>query len=129
MFQDFHELFYERESVSYGRTIDACIEYIDQNLYSQLTVREIAEHLGYSPEYLTTLFREKTGKTLYAFISGEKIQEARTLLLCTRQSLTSIASALGYHSLSHFSKAFKKAEGFTPSRYRERDEWKNKVHI
>ena len=36
------------------------------------------------------------------------------LLLYTSQPLTSIASSLGFHSLSHFSKAFKAAEGISP---------------
>ena len=126
LFRDFQELLQERKSVSYGRTVDACIEYIDQNLYSGISVKEVAEQMGYSPEYLTSLFRKKTGKSMYAFISEEKIQEARTLLLCTRQPLTTIASALGFHSLSHFSKAFKKVEGMTPSHYRASDGYKIK---
>jgi AraC-like DNA-binding protein len=128
LFRDFQELFSEREHISYGRTIDACIEYIDQKLYSGITVQEVADQMGYSPEYLTTLFKKKTGKSMYTYISEEKIQEARTLLLCTRQPLTSIASALGYHSLSHFSKAFKKAEGITPSEYRKTDGWKREKY-
>lgn len=126
LFRDFQELLQERESVSFGRTVDACIEYIDQNLYSGISVKEVAEQMGYSPEYLTTLFRKKTGRSMYAYISEEKIQEARTLLLCTRQPLTTIASALGFHSLSHFSKAFKKVEGMTPSHYRASDGYKIK---
>ena len=41
------------------------------------------------------------------------------LLLYTSQPLTSIASSLGFHSLSHFSKAFKAAEGISPLRFRQ----------
>ena len=39
------------------------------------------------------------------------------LLLYASQPLTSIASSLGFHSLSHFSKAFKAAEGIPPLRF------------
>lgn len=103
----------------YGQPVDGCIEYIVQNLYSNLTVAQVAEHLGYTPSYLSALFKRETGQTLYSYIQAKKLDEARAVLHCTRKPITMIASALGYHSISHFSKAFKAAEGVTPSEYRK----------
>ena len=68
---------------------------------------------------LSTLFKKRTGQPLHCFIKEAKLQEARVLLLYTSQPLTSIASSLGFHSLSHFSKAFKAAEGISPLRFRQ----------
>lgn len=116
----FHELSHKSAWKAYGQPIDSCIDFVFHNLYSRFTVRDIACHVGYEESYLSTLFKKRTGQTLYSFIQSAKIQESRVLLLYTSQPLTSIASALGYHSLSHFSKAFKKAEGISPLSYRKK---------
>ena len=118
MARDFDELSHARAWESYGQPVDACIDYVYQHLYSRFTVKDIARELKYDASYLSTLFHRHTGQSLYAFIREAKIQEARVLLLYTSQPLTSIASALGYHSLSHFSKAFKAAEGISPLAFR-----------
>lgn len=104
---------------AYGQPIDTCIEFIEQNLYSNLTVNRVAEHLGYTPTYLSTLFKRVTGQPLYSYIQAQRLSEARTMLCYTRQPITLISSALGFHSISHFSKAFKAAEGITPSAFRK----------
>lgn len=119
MCQDFDELSHSKTWESYGQPIDSCIDYVYQNLYSILTVTEIAQKLGYNKSYISSLFKETTGQTLYSFIEEAKIQEARVLLLYTSQPLTAIASALGFHSLSHFSKAFKAREGIAPLSFRK----------
>lgn len=121
MFRDFQELYNRKPWGSFGRTIDKCVEYIYQNLYSPLTVEKVATYANYSPSYLTTLFKEKTGQTLYSFIQQCRISEATRLLTLTDQSISSIAASLGYHSPSHFSKAFKKVLGISPLQYRITD--------
>jgi len=118
MFRDFGELFQSKPWRSYGRIIDKCIRYVEQNLYSPLTVGQVADYVGYSSSHLSDLFKKSTGYSLYSFIQQKKLIEATELLVFTSQSLTSIASSLGYHSLSHFSKAFKKYIGMTPSHFR-----------
>lgn len=119
MLDAFHEAEMQDARPGYGQPVDACIDYVNQNLYSKLTVEQTAESLGYSPSYLSELFRRTTGESLYAYIQAQKLKEAAAMLRYTRQKLTAIASALGYHSLSHFSKAFKAAYGVTPSSYRK----------
>ena len=107
MCRDFDELSHAKAWESYGQPIDSCIDYVYRNLYSRFGVKDIASRLGYDPSYLSSLFRKRTGQPLHAFIKEAKVQEARVLLLYTSQPLTSIASALGFHSLSHFSKPSK----------------------
>ncbi len=126
---DFHALYSQNPWRSYSALLNRCIDFIHQRLYSPLTVREVADHAGYSPEYLTTRFKKETGMTLYTFIQRNKINEAQRALLCTAQPVSSIASALGYHSLSHFSKAFKAAVGLTPLQYRNTDPVRRDKHI
>lgn len=129
LFDQFNELFTRKTWQSYGRLLDQCIDFIHQRLYSRLAVQDVAEYIGYSPTYLTTLFKQKTGITLYSFIQESKIQEARRILLCTKQPISEIASSLGYHSVSHFSKAFKAASGMSPHQYRNADPISLEIHV
>lgn len=129
LFDQFNELFTRQAWRSYGRLPDQCIDFIHQRLYSNLTVQDVADYVGYSPAYLTTLFKQKTGMTIYAYIQDSKIQEAKRILLCTTQPISAIASALGYHSVSHFSKAFKSFVGIAPLQYRSTDPISKEIHV
>ena len=129
MMEDFHALYSSSPWKSYGRLLDLCIDFIRNRLYSPLSAQDVAEHVGYSASYLRTLFRKETGMTLYSFIQRSKIHESQKALLCTSQPVSTIASALGYHSVSHFSKAFKQAVGVSPLQYRQMDAVQRSRHL
>lgn len=129
MMEEFRALYTASPWRSYGRLLDQCVDYIRSRLYAPLSVQQVAEHVGYSPAYLSTLFKKETGMTLYAFIQANKINEAQRALLCTSQPVSSIASALGYHSVSHFSKAFKQSVGISPLQYRRADPVQRPRHM
>lgn len=106
------------QTPDFGYPIDKCIQYIEQHLYSRLTAGQVARFMKLSPAYLTTLFRQRTGVTLYQFIQQHRLKEAQLMLKSTSQPITAIAAALGYHSLAHFSHAFHQATGISPLDYR-----------
>ena len=82
------------------------------------SAQDLADHLGYTSSHLSILFRKKTGDNLSTYIKKRKIEEVKTLLRFTDKTLTNIASALGYCSLSHMSKTFKTMVGISPLQYR-----------
>lgn len=118
LFASYKELLQEGTERDYGYQINHCIHYIDQNLYTSVTLKEIADYMQLSPSYLTSLFKQKTGKPLYRYIKERKLQEARLLLTHSHYPLTLIADSLGYNSLAHFSAAFKSEFRLSPSVYR-----------
>ena len=120
MIRNYRQVILDKSRNSYEKRINKCIHYIDQKLYTLLRVQDVADHMNMSPSYLTNLFRKKTGQRLYAYIQARKIDEAKTIMDNTSISITEVASALGYHSLSHFSKAFKATTGLSPQTYRNR---------
>lgn len=123
-FEDLAETFFEllakKRLVTYSFHVEKSIKYIDQKLYAQITLNDVAKAVGLTPQYLTTLFRQETGQTLYQYIKQKKIDEARMMLLYTGEPITAIASALGFSSSAHFSYAFQSAMGCTPSEFRNR---------
>lgn len=116
----FFELAQKKRLVTYSFRIERSLQYIDQKLYSPITLDEVAAAVSVTPQYLTTLFREETGMTLYQYIRNRKIDEAKMLLLYSDDSITTIASALGFSSNAHFSAAFKSVTGDTPSHFRKK---------
>lgn len=103
----------------YGYLTDRAIHYIEQQLYSPLTAKQVAIFMGVTPEYLSQLFKRETGRTLYRYIQECKMREAQGMLQHTERSITEIAQALGYSSSAHFSSAFLRIVGRTPSNYRD----------
>ncbi len=110
----------ERGVDAVGRTAYAIIRYVDEHLYSMNNLMDMAKDLGYSYNYLSHLFRRKTGMTIQAYVSHKKIEKSLELLRDGTRSVTEIASALNYDCIQSFSKAFKRAMNMSPTEYRAR---------
>jgi AraC-like DNA-binding protein len=82
------------------------------------TIKEIANEVGLTPEYLSSQFHKLTGTTLPAYITKLKIAEAKNLLRFTDMSLAEISEYLSFSSQSYFQSVFKKETGDTPNAYR-----------
>lgn len=79
---------------------------------------EIAESLAITPAHLRSLFKSRTGKTLFTYVQEIRIERAKCLLEDLKRPLKQIAYELGYYSPSAFSSAFRLATGVTPREYR-----------
>jgi AraC-like DNA-binding protein len=100
--------------------IQKAINYIQKNIYSKITIAELAEHVGVKPEYLSALCKQTLNCTMSQYISERKIDEAKKLLRFTDKSLSEIATLLCFSSQSHFQTHFKKVRGITPMEYRDK---------
>lgn len=100
-----------------GNTVYSVIKYIDNNIDAKLTVSEIAKKFSYSTEYLSRLFKKKTGTSLKRYIITTKMRYAQMLLSEGKCSLTEISNIMGYSSIQAFCKAFKSYTGHTPKQY------------
>ncbi len=114
-----YDLFAKKRLVSYSHIIERSIKFIEHGLYSAIKLKDVAEYVGLTPQYLTTLFKKETGNTLYQFIKDKKMEEAKMLLSFSNESVTTIADALGFSSSAHFSNTFKKYTDFSPIEYRQ----------
>ncbi len=101
-----------------GQTVYAIIRYIDANLFSINNLADMAKELGYSYNYLSHLFRRKTGMTIQAYVTQKKIEQSTKLLVDEQYSVTEIAAMLNYDCIQSFSKAFRRAMQMSPTEYR-----------
>lgn len=98
----------------------AVTNYIQHHLSEPISTEKMARALYMSRPYLSARFKRETGETLTDFILKEKTEEAKRLLRYSDKNATAISSYLGFSSLSHFSRVFKRCTGRTPSEYREK---------
>ena len=82
------------------------------------TIQYFAEHLNYSPNYLSELIRKATDKSVLEHIHLEIINIAKIKLLNSDQPVSEIAFDLGFEYSQYFSRLFKKKTGVTPNEYR-----------
>ena len=94
------------------------MHFIQENYTRHLSVKEIANEVELTPEYLSSQFHKLTGTTLPAFITKLKIAETKNLLRFTDMSLAEISEYLSFSSQSYFQSVFKKETGDTPNEYR-----------
>jgi AraC family transcriptional regulator, transcriptional activator of pobA len=85
----------------------------------KLQAQYFAEKLGLHPNYLNSVIKSKTGKTVYDWISSRTVSIAKTLLLNTSYSSKEIAYRLGFSEPTHFSRFFSKHTEVSPGEFRK----------
>jgi AraC-like DNA-binding protein len=108
----------KRQSI-YSKHIVKCIDYIYDNLNSNLSINEIAEELELNPTYLSKLFSKETGMSLSAYIKEEKLRAAAYMLEYSSFSIGDISEYFCFSSQSHFTNAFQKQYNITPKKFRD----------
>ena len=86
---------------------------------SHLSMHEVAREVGISGSYFSSCFKLHTGITFKDFLNNVRIDKAKTLLLSTEKSITTIAYDVGYGDSNYFSTIFKKKTGNTPRQFRK----------
>lgn len=101
--------------------VGAVHRYVDQHLEGGLDVGQVADQFGYSANYLSSVFRQKTGGGLGAYIQRRRLERARELLSQTQLTVGGVSQRLGYATPSHFVKVFRESYRMTPGEYRRQE--------
>ena len=94
------------------------VDYIEADLSRPFTIEDLAQVAGVSPRHFIRAFRESSGQTPLRFVYGLRLERAKEFLLDSRRTATEVALDCGFSHAQHFSTAFKKATGLTPSDFR-----------
>jgi len=98
-------------------TFNEIISYVQNNIYTSLSVQEICKEFGMSRSTLQTLFKNNLTTTPKHYINEEKLDLSRRLLRQRWKTVSEIADLLDYNSVHYFSRAFKKRYNINPSEY------------
>lgn len=95
--------------------------YIRDHLDESISRSDIARRVYLHPDYLSHIFRERTGITLSDYILQERIRWAKELLEKSTLSITEVGEKVGFSNTSYFGKMFRKCVGCTPKDYRRQN--------
>ena len=101
-----------------GDVVDAVREILARRFHENLSLAELGRRSGYSVFHLSRTFRERSGLTLHAWQSRLRLLTSLERAAETGTDLADLALDLGYASHSHFTAAFRRAFGVTPSTFR-----------
>ena len=107
-----------KESADSKSVLREIREYVDAHWAERITLDSIAERFYINKFYLTRLFKSRYGTTLVEYVLDLRITNAKKMLRFSDRRIEAIARECGFEDPNYFSRAFKKIEGVTPSKYR-----------
>ncbi len=103
------------------RIIDSVKEYIRINITRRLTLNEVSDVFGFTPNYLSQMFAKSGDIGFVEYVTAQKVAAAEKLLEADANiRIYELAERLGFESAFYFSTVFKKVKGCSPSEYREK---------
>ena len=93
-------------------------EYLNKTYLENHTIADLAQHFGTNTNKLMNLFRKVFGKSIFEYISEQRMEHAFRLLRDDGLLVTEVSRNVGYKNPNHFSTAFKKKFGINPSVFR-----------
>ena len=100
--------------------VQKAADYIKLNYSEKISIKEIADQLYLSPNYLSELFKKHTGKTISEYLTEYRLEKACQLLNHAEYRVGDVSGMVGIHDGRYFSNMFKKKYGMTPTEYRNR---------
>ena len=100
--------------------VQKAADYIKPNYSEKISIKEIADQLYLSPNYLSELFKKHTGKTISEYLTDYRLEKACQLLDHAEYRVGDVSGMVGIHDGRYFSNMFKKKYGMTPTEYRNR---------
>ncbi|HQL34267.1 MAG TPA: AraC family transcriptional regulator, partial [Treponemataceae bacterium] len=99
--------------------VSRAIDEICRCYSSDLSLEDTAARLGISEGYLARVFRKKTGKTFFDYLTFVRMRQAMELLLDPAARIQEVAAAVGYTDQRNFSQRFRQIVGCTPTEFRQ----------
>ena len=97
--------------------VDTVVDYINQHLSEELSVRSLANMAYVSPDHLTRSFKKRFSMTVSDYILQRRMTLAGELLRDNKLTITMVSDCVGFGNYSYFTEQFKKYYGMTPREY------------
>jgi AraC-like DNA-binding protein len=113
----------DRDSVSTAKekAVQKVITYLEEHYAEDLHLEELQENLHASKYYLSKLFKDVTGVTIFDFLYQRRINQAKIeFVLDPAVTVTEVCFRVGFKHLAHFSRMFKRQVGVTPEQFKKR---------
>lgn len=114
------EIEYDRESEGDRyKIVDIAKEYVKEHYFENLTLNNVADKVGITPGYLSTLFNRNEQGGFVDYLNCVRIETACIYLKQGYFKIYEIAYKVGFKDEKYFTKVFRKVMGMSPSEYRK----------
>ncbi len=113
-----NQVFFQQENAE-PPVIKRAKEYILEHQTEELSLGQVARAVNTSTFYFCKIFKKFTGINFTDYLSRARIEKAKNLLLNPNLRISEIAFEVGFQSLTHFNRVFKRILGQSPTEYRE----------
>ena len=117
-FEEFTRRVHAIRSRDYSPAVVSCLSYIRNHISEPFSMDVLASEVGYSKNYLGSLFKKEVGLTPGQYTLERKLKQAAMWLRSTDKSIQEISHDLGFESVSYFGQRFREQYHCTPSEYR-----------
>lgn len=97
-----------------GDLVASVVNYLSRHFHERITIAEVASVFALSPNYLSTLFHARTGKTLLEHLTELRLERGRELLRAGKP-VKECAWTVGYGSERHFAQLYRRRFGYPPA--------------
>ena len=113
------ELMEKNSAKSQNAYVNEILRIIDERITEKLSLQDISAKLNLSKEYISSIFKKETGKTLTNYINEQKMIAAKEFVVNSTMPLVEISEILGFDNYNYFSRLFKKNFDRTPINMRK----------
>jgi two-component system response regulator YesN len=96
------------------------IRMVEEYYKTGITLKEVANSLSLSPDYISAQFTSDQGVNFSTFMKNYRLGKAKKLLIGTELKIFEIAHSTGYTDAKYFSRIFMETEGIHPLEYRKK---------
>lgn len=100
-------------------TLDQARSLLDDAPEAPHRLEALSQQAGFSRYHFIRAFRQAYGLTPFQYLTGRRIDKAKSLLANSEHSVTDICFIIGFHSLGSFSRLFRRVVGESPAHYRQ----------
>lgn len=112
-----NQVFIQRENCE-PPVIAKARAYIQEHQTEELSLSQVAKAVNMSSYYFCKMFKRVTGINFTDYVARVRIEKSKNLLLNPNLRVSEIAFEVGFQSLTHFNRVFKKILGQSPTDYR-----------
>ncbi|MDR1157081.1 MAG: response regulator [Oscillospiraceae bacterium] len=112
----------QKESAALNSFISNALDYMNRHYPDELTLTIVAEYVGITPNYFSTLFKRTVGCGFIDYLNQIRVERACDYFVDNKMKTYEVAYKVGYRDEKYFSSIFKKIKGMSPSEYRKNHE-------
>lgn len=112
----------ELEQETSHSEINKALDYVRANIHEPISVKQLAEMVHMNASYFSQLFKEQMGISFSDYLTRQRLQLAKRLLLTTALSIQEIAEQTGYQTDRYFIRVFRAHEGISPAQFRKQQQ-------